>query len=242
MRRPKMDDIFVEGITLPEAYNRALLALYGSERGEISLVMKVKKPLMEPRISKCFIGGPRELEQYRLEILLGILDFEVEAGLWQYTYHQRIAPYIQGVIDELKKDLYSRRAAISVRDNDMDEGTDNPACLQHIHFLYRDGALNMRVLFRSNDGPRASFMNAFALIGLLECVAYELDVPVGEYVHVANSYHVYPECKQLLASYVKRIESGEDLTYNYSNGWDKLMHKERDSIFDMVIDQRKKLL
>lgn len=235
-----MVDIFVEGKTLPEAYHKALTALYDSENGEISLTMKVSEPLAEPRISKCWVGGPRDLEQYRQEIVNGILDFEAEAGLWQYTYHQRFARYIPGVIKELKRDPNSRRAAIAVRDNDLDEGTENPACLQHIHFMIRDGKLDMKVLFRSNDGPRASFMNAFGLIELQSRVATSLNVPIGEYRHVANSYHVYPECKDMLAGYAKRIKAGEDLTYNYKEQWYELMLAERKAIGEMVKEQKRK--
>ena len=235
-----MVDIFVEGRTLPEAYHKALTALYGAENGEISLTMKVLEPLAEPRISKCWVGGPRDLEQYRQEIVWGILDFEAEAGLWQYTYHQRFAKYIPGVINELKRDPNSRRAAIAVRDNDLDEGTENPACLQHIHFMIRDGKLDMKVLFRSNDGPRASFMNAFGLIELQTRVATSLNVPVGVYRHVANSYHVYPECTDMLAGYVKRIETGENLTYNYKEQWHELMMAERKNIAKTVKEQKKK--
>lgn len=235
-----MVDIFVEGKTLPEAYHKALTALYGAENGEISLTMKVLEPLSEPRISKCWVGGPRDLEQYRQEIVHGILDFEAEAGLWQYTYHQRFAKYIPGVIKELKRDPNSRRAAIAVRDNDLDEGTENPACLQHIQFMIRDGKLDMFVLFRSNDGPRASFMNAFGLTELQRHVAASLNVQVGTYTHRANNYHVYPECENMLACYVKRILAKEDLTYNYKDQWYELMLAERKAIGDMVKEQKQK--
>lgn len=235
-----MVDIFVEGRTLPEAYHKALIALYGDENGEISLTMKVLEPLAEPRISKCWVGGPRDLEQYRQEIVHGILDFEAEAGLWQYTYHQRFAKYIPGVIKELKRDPNSRRAAIAVRDNDLDENTENPACLQHIQFMIRDGKLDMYVLFRSNDGPRASFMNAFGLTELQSHIAASLNVRVGSYTHRANNYHVYPECQNMLAGYAKRILAKEDLTYNYKEQWYELMLAERKDIGEMVKEQKRK--
>ena len=89
------------GKTLPDAYHAALIALYeqGEEtpcpdyattQRELSVTMVVEQPLEEPVISRLFIGGPRELEQYRQEILDGILDFEVERGNWEYTYHSRM--------------------------------------------------------------------------------------------------------------------------------------------------------
>ena len=97
-----MQEAIVYGKTLPEAYHMALMALY--ERGEetpcpdyatsqreLSMTMVVEEPLAEPMKSRLFIGGPRELEQYRQEMLDGILDFEVERGNWEYTYHSRMA-------------------------------------------------------------------------------------------------------------------------------------------------------
>ena len=59
------------------------------------------EPLKEPMISKLFIGGSKELEQYRQEILDGILDFEIERGNWAYTYHSRMAEQIPFIEAEL---------------------------------------------------------------------------------------------------------------------------------------------
>ena len=73
-----MKECLVSGVSLPEAYHRALEALYveGEEvdcpdyqtsQREVSMTMCVAEPLAEPMISRLFIGGPRELEQYRQE-------------------------------------------------------------------------------------------------------------------------------------------------------------------------------
>ena len=91
---------------------------YNTNQLECSMTMEIKNPLQEPLISKCFIGGPRELEQYVQEMLDGILDFEVNKGNWKYTYHDRMTNYyvdnsdtfpnthsadqVQFIIDELK--------------------------------------------------------------------------------------------------------------------------------------------
>lgn len=133
-----MRHICVTGETLPDAYHEALLSLYkygefsdcadwDTTQKEVSMTMRVNHPLSEPRISKLFIGGPKELEQYRLEMLDGILDFEVQKGNWEYTYHQRMGNQIQFVIDELKRNPSSRRAVICIRTPD-DIGSDDPAC------------------------------------------------------------------------------------------------------------------
>ena len=102
------------------------------------MTMVVTEPLAEPLISKLFIGGPRELEQYRQEMLDGILDFEVERGNWAYTYHQRMEKQFPFIVSELQRNPSSRRAVIVVRDWEVDAESDDPACLQHIQYFIRD--------------------------------------------------------------------------------------------------------
>ena len=237
-----MKEILVEGNTLPEAYHKAILALHkdgeitdcgdwNTTQKEVSMTMVVREPLAEPMISKLFIGGPRELEQYRLEMLDGILDFEVEKGNWAYTYHQRYADQLPFIIEELKRNPSSRRAVMLVRDKAADMGSADPACLQHIQYFVRDNKLCAKILFRSNDATKASFMNAFALIMLQKKIADVLGYEMGEYVHRANSYHCYEKDFELLAGYVKRIENDPDnTTVDYIDGWDDIMEEEREGI------------
>ena len=86
-----MYEKFVYGDTLPEAYHKSLNALhmlgdivpcpdYNTSQDEVTMTMIVGHPLEEPMISRLFIGGYHELEQYRQEMLDGILDFEIAKG------------------------------------------------------------------------------------------------------------------------------------------------------------------
>ncbi len=242
-----MPECVVYGQTLPDAYHKALLAL--SEQGvvtdcadwnttqkEVSMTFCVSEPLAEPMISKCFIGGPKELEQYRQEMLYGILDFEVERGNWAYTYHQRYADQIPFILEELKRNPSSRRAVMTIRDKDADMGSDDPACLQHIQYFIRGGTLCCKVLFRSNDACKAAYMNAFALIQLQKMLADKLGVGIGTYTHRANSFHCYEKDLPLLEGYVNRIRSGEeeDVTFDYEEGWDEMMEDAKDEIRKQV--------
>ena len=241
-----MIEEFVYGHSLAEAYHDALSYLhwlgrtvpcpdYNTTQKELSMTMIVDSPLAEPMISRCFIGGPRELEQYRQEMLDGILDFEVERGNWPYTYHQRMAAQIPLVIAELRRNPDSRRAVIDVRDWGRDLGSDDPACLQNIQYFIRDGQLHGKVLFRSNDACKAAFMNAFALIMLQKRIADELGVPMGTYTHRANSFHCYEKDYPLLLGYIERlVESSEETTYCYEGEWDELMEEAKPEIAAMV--------
>ena len=94
-----MEEFFIQEKTLPEAYHKALLVLqnapvipcpdWNTNQKEVSMTFVITEPLSEPMISRLFVGDPHSLEQYRQEMLNGILDFEIERGNWAYTYHSR---------------------------------------------------------------------------------------------------------------------------------------------------------
>ena len=246
---------------LVEAYHSALCALYeegeeadcsdwGQRQKELSITIQVLEPLSEPLISKLFIGGPRELEQYRQEMLDGILDFEVEKGNWAYTYHDRMVNYyidnteqspnhyslnqLEFIVEDLLRNPSSRRAVVDIRDNSVDAYSDDPACLQHIQYFIRNDELHCKVLFRSNDACKASFMNMFALIMLQKRIADELDVKVGSYTHRANSFHCYEKDYDLLQGYYNRICNGKDLFSDYEGDWKEMMEEYQEDIKNSV--------
>ena len=264
-----MNELIACGKTLPDAYHEALSLLkhcgevtecadWNTTQKEVSMTMVVEEPLSEPRISKMFIGGPKELEQYRQEMLDGILDFEVAQGKWEYTYHDRMVNYpiprdyeredcngiivdsfnqVDFVIGELRRNPSSRRAVIAIRDVGTDAFSDDAACWQHAQYFIRDGKLECKVLFRSNDACKATFMNAFALICLQERIAGELGVPVGQYVHRANSFHCYENDFGMLDGYVSRIENAEDeydVCFDYEDDWKEEMVAARSEIAKQV--------
>jgi len=250
-----MKEIFVTGKTLPEAYHKALIELH--EKGEIvdcpdysqlqkecSLTVCVEQPLAEPRISRLIIGGAHELQQYEMELLDGILDFMIGTSdnVWEYTYHERYAHQVPFIVNELKRNPYSRRAIMNIRNFEVDSANADPACLQSIQYFIRDGALHCKILFRSNDLPEAFFYNAFALIRLMERIANELGVKVGTYTHRANSMHCYEKDFSLIEGYVKGINerSFEDLTYEYEGFFKSIMEEEIPAIHEMISDQKLK--
>jgi thymidylate synthase len=248
-----MKEVFVEGATLPETYHKALAALkekgsiipctdWNQQQLECAMTLYVTRPAEEPRISSLFIGGFHELQQYCMEMLDGLLNFRIGKG-WDYTYNQRFSEFYDYVIRELKRNSETRRAVISIRDNKADtkEGAD-PACLQSIQFFIREGKLDMMVLFRSNDLPEATYMNAFALIMLQEKIAGELGAGIGTYTHRSNSMHCYEKDFKLLDNYIKSIntKSREEISYNYKGDWEELMKEEIPGILKFAEDLRDK--
>jgi len=243
-----MFELFVKGKSLPDAYHNALAALHGNNdetpcpdyntrQKEAAMTFVAEDPLSEPMISKLFIGDPRSLEQYRQEMLDGILDFEIERGNWEYTYHKRMEKQIPWLIGELKRNPDSRRAVIIIRE-EHDLTSDSPACLQLLQFMIRNGALHCKVVFRSNDATKATFMNAYALVMLQKRIAETLGVPVGSYTHRANSFHVYERDYDMFDGYIRRINGGGELAYDYEDGWDELMEDAKPEIAKMVEELR----
>ena len=250
-----MKMLSAEGKTLPEAYHKALWLLekegkvypcpdYNTTMKEVAMTFYVEDAVAEPFISRLFPGGHHELQQYTMEICDGILDFMVGAGenVWEYTYHQRFAYQLPWIIEELKRNPYSRRAIMNIRDFEVDSSNDHPACLQSIHFAIREGKLNMTVMMRSNDAVQATFMNAVGFIALLRKVSEAIDVPTGSYTHIAYSFHAYENCYERLKKYAESIETKEiaDLTYAYKGFYEDLMKEEIPAIMAMVNDQKAK--
>jgi len=211
-----MKEIYVRGKTLPEAYHKAIMALHtegdiltcsdwNQNQKEVSMTFDVEDPLGEPRVSRLFIGGHRELQQYVMEVMDGILDFKIGQGnCWPYTYHDRLTNYqgkfdqIEFIVQELKRNPDTRRAVAVIRDNDVDPFNNDAACLQNMQFFIRKDKLYCKVLMRSNDATEAAFMNAFAFISLQKSIADRLGVGMGGYTHRSHSFHCYSKDFDLL--------------------------------------------
>ncbi|MCL2884752.1 MAG: thymidylate synthase [Oscillospiraceae bacterium] len=248
-----MKEIFVRGNTLPEAYHQAILALHtdgevlscsdwNQQQKEVSMTFVAEQPLAEPMVSRLYIGGFHELQQYVMEVLDGILDFKIGEGTcWEYTYHDRLFNYngfdqIVFVVQELQRNSDTRRAVAMIRDNAVDPFNADPACLQHMQFFIRGGKLHAKVLMRSNDAVEASFMNAFAFIMLQKSVADKLGVAMGSYTHRANSYHCYEKDFKLLEQYVTGIQNKpiEEITYPYEGYYKDLMEESIPEVWETV--------
>jgi thymidylate synthase len=193
--------IRIEGETLPEAWEKAVLATWNDGLDirteydkkddplskDCTMIMIVNDPMKEPRIHRAFPGGLEDLEVYRQEVVKGIHDHWIkpEEGKWTYTYHQRLTNYgIEGkyidqigyIIKKLSETPFSRRAQGITWNPKLDPVTDDPPCLQRIWcrlVKIDDGHyhLNMNTHWRSRDAYKASFMNIFALTDLQRKIA-----------------------------------------------------------------------
>jgi thymidylate synthase len=177
---------------------------------DVAAMIHIKEPFAEPRIHKAFPGGLDDLEVYRDEVLLGVHDHWIapEEGKWEYTYHERLFAYkvpglpepidqVAAAVKLLRETPYTRRAQAVTWQAWNDLGIHDPACLQRMWFRIEQpeeggpGRLHLVIHIRSNDAFKASFMNMYAFTELQREVARELGVAPGEYMHIADSFHIY---------------------------------------------------
>jgi len=184
------------------------------------------------------------LENYLPTILTGNCPNETS-----YTYGSRMRSHfgvdqVQNVIDELKKEKYSRRATISLLDPSIDAKSKNPPCLNHCWFRVQSNKLYLIATIRSNDMFEAWPENAFGLRMLQDLVWKELlevysEIELGDLLIHSLSAHIYDdswedakdivkkhytavfpnpsaECDQR-GNFIVRIENDEIIVEHYSS-------------------------
>ena len=212
-----MKSIHILEQTLPLAWEKAVLACWSEGESfateydkpgdppsrDVVALIHVEQPFAEPRIHRAFPGGLDDLEKYRAEVLYGVHDHWIDpaAGKWEYTYHQRLFAYevpgaglfdqIAAAIAKLRAAPHTRRAQAVTWQVWNDSHIADPACLQRLWFRISGGRLHMTAHMRSNDAFKAAFMNMYAFTELQATVAAEVGVTPGEYLHIADSFHIY---------------------------------------------------
>jgi len=164
------------------------------------LAVQIENPTTEPMISTGSRFQRRFMEKYASDLLQG------SDGVFEYDYHGRLfawgdrlavddAPVevdqVAYIVRKLQEAPASRRALAITWNPVVDEEVKDCPCLQLVQCVIRDGALQMKVVFRSNDMLTASGANMFALVHLQQMIAERLGVGVGRYTHIALVPHVY---------------------------------------------------
>ena len=188
-----------QGLSFPTEYDKP-----GDPNSrDVTALIHVTNPFDEPRIHRAFPGGLDDLEKYRSEVLYGVHDHWINPaeGKWEYTYHERLFEYrvpggglfdqIALAVEKLKEVPYTRRAQAVTWQVWNDTNIADPACLQRMWFRIADGKLHMNVHMRSNDAFKAAFMNMYGFTELQREMAAAIGVAPGEYIHIADSFHIY---------------------------------------------------
>lgn len=117
---------------------------------------------------------------------------------WRAAYGPRLRDWngtdqLAEIAKLLRRDPNTRRAAITLFDPDRDfvESNDIP-CNNWLHFIARDGHLNLNVSARSTDiWWGFSGINAFEWSLLLEMMAHWVGLDVGHLGFFTSSLHLY---------------------------------------------------
>ena len=164
------------------------------------IAMQVDTPLAEPMVSPHSRFQQKFVEQYAHDLLNG------SHASFEYDYHGRLFDWgerlavngqpvhvnqIEYIVEKLKASPVSRRAIAITWNPVIDEQLDDCPCLQLVQCVLREGKLDMRVVFRSNDMLTAAGANMFALVQLQKSIADTLGVPCGTYTHISLVPHIY---------------------------------------------------
>lgn len=98
------------------------------------------------------------------------------------------------VVDELRRDKYSRRAVISIYDGkEHEEYKKDTPCTLAIQFYFTPDSnkLHMTVIMRSNDLWFGFCNDAYCFLKLHESVCLDLNAKQGFYTHFAQNLHLY---------------------------------------------------
>jgi len=233
--------IYVRQEHLPMAWEKAVIACWevgdsfpteydkpgDPNSRDVTALIHVTKPFDEPRIHRAMPGGLDDLEKYCCEVLYGVHDHWIDpgAGKWEYTYHERLFAYdvpsvglfdqIAAAIEKLKAVPYTRRAQAVTWQVWNDMTVDDPTCLQRLWFRIADGQLHMNCHIRSNDAFKAAFMNMYAFTELQAIAAEAIGVQPGEYMHLADSFHIYGSYFDEFEGFLKTVQARrpEDRVY-----------------------------
>jgi thymidylate synthase len=152
---------------------------------------------------------------------------------WRAGYGPRLRNWrgvdqVAEVHNQLKASPSSRRAVMSLFDPELDFGdsADIP-CNNWLHFLVRDGRLNLNVVARSTDiWFGFSAINAFEWSVLLEMMARWLRLEMGELTFFTSSLHLYSEfedrARTMLGSQAGAVDyAGPGGSFRYDTDWEK---------------------
>ncbi|WP_074175764.1 thymidylate synthase [Methanoculleus bourgensis] len=164
------------------------------------LALEVAAPESAPMVSPASRFQQRFLDAYAENLLRG------SDAKFEYDYHRRLFDWgerlsaggedvhvdqIDYIARKLTEAPTTRRAVAITWNPVVDENLDDCPCLQLVQCLLRDGKVEMKVVFRSNDILSAAGSNMYALVHLQKAIADRVGAALGRYTHIALVPHVY---------------------------------------------------
>jgi thymidylate synthase len=128
-----------------------------------------------------------------------------------YTYGQRLRNYdgvdqIQNIIDLIKNRPFSKKmiaVTAKVKEDWSVVNKGDTPCLTNVLCSIQDGKLFMTTHFRSQDMVHGWPRNVFSLRKLQKLIADQSGVPMGAFVMITHSAHIYSDDYELVENIVK---------------------------------------
>lgn len=151
----------------------------------------------------------------------------------------RAIDQFQFIVKAFKRDINTRQAIVTITDPikdlfndnfDLKETRDFP-CTCSLQFIKVDNKLDLIVHMRSNDFVwGASAVNIFNYTFLQEYFSRILNIPIGNYYHIANNLHYYEGFQELLAN-LACVDKFDDDSFEYKKTFSSL------SDFDEMVNR-----
>ena len=189
VRGSKVRELCNVSLTLTNPYN-SIIMLPGRHNNVVAMVAE----------TLWMLAGRDDME-FLSKYLPRAPEFSDDGAVWRGAYGPRLRNWkgdgtidqLALVVDMLRKDPTTRRAVMSIYDPDRDfvDSLDIP-CNNWLHFLARDGKLNLSVAVRSNDLMWGfSGINVFEWSILLTIVAALTGMELGQLTMHVTSLHLY---------------------------------------------------
>ena len=141
-------------------------------------------------------------------------DFLEPSGEFWGAYGRRTGLALDGAARKLLEDRDTRQGVVCVYDNHLDllsgPRKDIP-CTAYMNFTVRDDELLMTTHMRSNDLWWGWCYDAFQFTQLGFTLANFLDVKMGPYTHVVDSFHLY---ERDLEKVQRVLDGGPDVKHH----------------------------
>jgi thymidylate synthase len=179
------------------------------------IVIKVRNPLAEPQVSAGARFGPGFTAAYKKQFLT-LTPPRGDGKQATYTYWNRSEDYpwtfiesmdagngrgnglkqITNIIEKLANDPNSRRGVAVTWVPELDMDSTEPPCMDWLQAVIRNGKVNLRVVFRSQDILSGLGENLVGCAALLEYIAIGISMrakpyEVGNLILISTIPHIY---------------------------------------------------
>ncbi len=143
------------------------------------------------------------------------------------------------VISELTNDPDSKRAVIQLRNPNEYKIKNNidATCTISLQFFNRNNALFMFTNMRANDMYRGVLSDVFSFTFMMELMATELGLTLGEYTHIVASSHLYDSDSEYIKRVILDYNKREQYQYSFPS-----MPIEKNMPYINIVQKYEKLL